>query len=94
MDILVLLDEPDHRLRLIADVLGRLRKLEQAAERRQVGLTARGPQHPELESVLHFVEAILELAHLGGQTRIAKHERRVGEPDGDLDMPSRRGRRP
>ena len=84
MDILVLLDEPDHRLRLIADVLGRLRKLEQAAERRRVGLTARGPQHPELESVLHFVEAILELAHLGGQTRIAKHERRVGEPDGDL----------
>ena len=66
MDILVLLDEPDHRLRLIADVLGRLRKLEHA-ERRQVGLTARGPQHPELESVLHFVEAILELAHLGGR---------------------------
>ena len=40
MDILVLLDEPDHRLRLIADVLGRLRKLEQAAERRRVELTA------------------------------------------------------
>ena len=33
MDILVLLDEPDHRLRLIADVLGRLGELEQAAER-------------------------------------------------------------
>ena len=80
MDILVLLDEQT-RLRLIADVLGRLGELEQAAERRRVGPPR--PAAPELESVLHLVEAILELAHLGGQTRIAEHDAE-GEPDGDL----------
>ena len=38
-----------------------------------------GPQHPQLEAVLHLVEAVLQVAHLGGQAQVAQHQRRVGQ---------------
>ena len=69
----------------VAEVLGRLRQVQQA----RAAATGRcrcdaGPQHPQLEPVLHLVEAVLEVADLGGQALVAQHERRVGEADGGL----------
>ena len=54
------------------------------AERRGIDAVVAGAQHPELEPVLHLVEAVLEVAHLGGQALVAQHERRVGQADGHL----------
>ena len=84
VDLFALLDEPDHLLGRVAQVLGRLGEVEQAPQRRGVDVGGRRPQHPQLEPVLHLVEPVLEVAHLGGQAEVGQHERRVGQPDGRL----------
>ncbi len=73
VQLLLLLDEPHHLLGGVAEVLGRLRQVQQAAQRRRVDAVVAGSEHPELEAVLHLVEAVLELAHLGGQALVAQH---------------------
>ena len=79
--VLVLLDQPDHLLRLVADVLGGLRQVQQAPQRRGVDVLGPGPEHPQLEAVLHLVEPVVQVADLGGQALVGQHQRRVGQPD-------------
>ncbi len=79
VDVLVLLDDPHHLLGGVADVLGGLRQVQQPAQRRRVEVLGAGPQHPQLETVLHLVEPVLEVADLGGQALVAEHQRRVGQ---------------
>ena len=84
VELLRLLHEPDHLLGLVAEVLGCLGQVEEPAQRRRIEVADRGPQHPELEAVLHLVEAVLEVPDLGGEPGVAEHECRVGEADGGL----------
>ena len=84
VELLLLLDQPHHLLRRVAEVLGRLRQVEQTPERRGIDAVVARAQHPELQPVLHLVESILELADLGGEALIAQHEGRVGEADRHL----------
>jgi hypothetical protein len=84
VELLVLLDHPDHHLGLVADVLGGLGQVQQAPKRRRLEVGAGGAQHPELEVVLHLVQAVLEVADLGGKAAVAQYEGAVGQPDGGL----------
>ena len=81
MHLLVALDEPHHLLGRVGEVLRGLRQVQQAPERRGVEVLRRGPQHPELQAVLHLVEPVLEVVDLGGQAGVAEDQRRVGEAD-------------
>ena len=60
MHLLVLLDEPHHLLRRVADLLGGAAEVEQPAQRRRVELVGRAAQHPHLEPLAHLVEPVLE----------------------------------
>ena len=66
MELLSLLDQPHHLRGGVAELLGRLREVEQPSKRRRVDAIAAGAEHPELEAVLHVVEPVLQLTHLGG----------------------------
>ena len=81
MQFLVLLDQPHHGLGLVADVLGRLGELQEASQGRRIETAAGRPQDPELQVVLHLVQAVLEMAHLGGQAAVGQHERAVRQSD-------------
>lgn len=50
MQLLLLLDQPDHLLRPVAEVLRCLRELEQAAQWRRVEVVGGCAQHPQLEA--------------------------------------------
>ena len=77
VELLTLLDEPDHLLGGVADLLGRLAQVDQAAQPRGVEPVLGRPQDPELETLLHLVQAILEVVHLCGQSLVSQHQGRV-----------------
>ena len=84
MELLALLDQPDHRPGLVAQVLGGLGEVQQPPQRRRVHAVGSGTQHPELQVVPHLVEALLKVADLGGQPTVSQHQRAVGNADGGL----------
>ena len=76
--------EAHHALRGVGDLFRCLREVQQAAQRRRVGLPVGGAQHPQLQALLHVVDAIFDVFDLGGQAAVAQHERGVGQADRDL----------
>ena len=84
VQVLGLLHQPDHLLGLVAEVLGRRGQAQEAPQLARLHAGAGRPQHPQLEPVVHLVEAVLEVADLGRQDGIAQHEGRIGQADGRL----------
>jgi len=64
---------------LIAEILCGLTEMEKAPQRRRVGPVGGSFQHPELESMIHLIEAIFEMPNFGSQAAVTEDQGRIGK---------------
>src|SRR5919112_3022507 len=84
VDLLALLDDPNHLHRAVCDGLRGGGEVKEAPEARRVLNTGGCEQDPALQPVAHLVHLILDGDHLAGEPRVAVEQGRVREPDGHL----------
>src|SRR5918997_1569800 len=84
VDLLALLDDPNHLHRAVCDGLRGGGEVKEAPEARRVLNTGGCEQDPALQPVAHLVHLILDGDHLAGEPRVAVEQGRVREPDSHL----------
>src|SRR5918997_4136170 len=84
VDLLALLDDPNHLHRAVCDGLRGGGEVKEASEARRVLNTGGCEQDPALQPVAHLVHLILDGDHLASEPRAAVEQGRVREPDGHL----------